>query len=287
MLRRLLIVTAAVLTIGAVALAQDFAPTTGDGPDVIAKNTTGYSATVSQTVQLILPQAIALHLDVGTLAFDLTSLDGAGWPNSTTDFGNQMVCVYGFSPTDTTSQKGPDYYSQTQVLPLGVGYGVGEGGWPNLHADGNGLVTAYPPIKLDANGELVPGSKDYFVCFRSFYLQKFSNGPTFDLTALRTDDSTAAGAIRRLYIQDNPCDSFPADTGLYDLPSNELRHLVRISLGQGTTGDLAAANHDLCGYSSWLNDLMVMAVVVDGEAAGTNTANVQFTMLVPDWRPPE
>jgi len=285
MLRRIFIILVAVLTVGVIGLAQDLAPTTGDGPDAIAKNTTENSATVSQTVQLILPNATALHLDVTTVPFDLTSLDGAAWPNSTVDFGDQMVCVYGKADTDTVQPQGPTYFSQVQYLPLGTQYVESELGYPYVAIDGGSAVTAYPPIQIDANGELVAGSKGYFVCYRSFLLQKFSNGAAWDLTVSRTDAADNKMAIQRLYIQDNPCATFGAPTGLFKLDQGDTLHLVPTDLAIGPTGVQAASNPDLCGYKSWLDDLVVMAVVVDDEYSGINTAELDYTLTTTAWDP--
>jgi hypothetical protein len=91
-------ILAAVLALAPLALAQQVAPTKGNGPDAYAKGQD--SAAVNQTIELILPKATALHLDVTTLTFDLTGLDGATWPNSTPDFEGKMVCVYGLTDQD-------------------------------------------------------------------------------------------------------------------------------------------------------------------------------------------
>lgn len=285
MLRRIFIILVAALTMGAIGLAQDLAPTTGSGEDAIAKNTTTNSATVNQTVQLILPQATALHLDVTTIPFDLTALDGANWPDSGADFGGQMVCVYGKADTDTVNQLGGTYFNQTQYLPLGTQYVESSLGYPYVAIDGGDPVTAYPPIKIGADGELVAGSKGYFVCYRSFKLQKFSNGAAWDLTVSRTDSSDNAKAIHRLYIQDNPCATFGEPTGLYKLDQGQSLQLVPTDLAIGPTGVQAASNQDTCGYKSWLDDLVVMAVVVDGEYYGTNTATLDYTLTTTAWDP--
>ncbi len=60
-------ILAAVLVLAPLALAQapTLAPTRGDGPDAYAKGEN--SAAVNQTIELILPKATALHLDVTTL----------------------------------------------------------------------------------------------------------------------------------------------------------------------------------------------------------------------------
>jgi len=273
-------ILAAVLAMASLALAQApvLAPTQGNGPDAYAKGEN--SASVYQTIELILPKATALHLDVTTLTFDLTSLDGANWPNATPDFGGQMVCVYGLTYQDVTTQLGDNFYNQVQVLPLGTSYGVAT--WPNIVIHGGGTVTAYPPIKLDKQGELVPGSKNYFVCWRSFILQKFSNGKRWDLTVTRNDPHGAQG-IQHLYIQDNPCDTFGAATGVYELPNGATRHLVPKNLQAGPTGYRSGLNPERCGYKSWLDDLVVVAIKVNADLWGKSTANLTYTLTTTSW----
>ncbi|WP_298630661.1 hypothetical protein [uncultured Thermus sp.] len=271
----------AVLALAPLALAQapTVAPTKGNGPDAYAKGAD--SASVNQTIELILPKATALHLDVTTLTFDLTGLDGASWPNSTPDFGGQMVCVYGLSDKDVKTQLGYNFYNQVQTLPLGTSYGVAQ--WPNITINGGGAVTAYPPIKLDNNGELVPGSKNYFVCYRTFILQKFSNGKQWHLTVNRNDPEGAQG-IQHLYIQDNPCDTFGEATGLYELPNGANLELVpRGDLQAGPTGTRSGNNPERCGYKSWLDDLVVVAVKVNSDLWGKSTANLTYTLATTAW----
>lgn len=269
---------AAVLALAPLALAQIVAPTTGNGPDAVAKGVN--SAAVNQTIQLILPKATALHLDVTTLTFDLTALDGPNWPNSGADFGNQMVCVYGLREDDVNTQLGDNFYNQVQTLPLGTSYSVAT--WPNIVINGGSQVTAYPPIKLDKNGELVPGSKNHFVCYRSFILQKFSNGKRWELTVSRNDPQGAQG-IQHLYIQDNPCDTFGAATGLYALPNGATLQLVPKNLQAGPTGSRSNNNPQQCGYKSWLDDLVVVAVKVNADLWGTSTANLTYTLATTAW----
>lgn len=294
MIRKILFVLVGVLTAFALAQGPVVYPTTGDGPDAYAKGSgqENNSASVTQEVQLILPYATALHLDVTSIGFDLTSLDGEGWPHlAVADFahpeaavvnGGNMVCVYGSTPQDQQSQLGPDFYNQVQYLPLGTSYQPAPSGWPNVQiVTTGGVVTAYPPMQIDANGELIVGSKGHFVCYRSFLLQKFSNGTQWDLTVERTDEGTAA--IENLYIQDNPCDTFGQATGFYRLDQGDSLHLVPESLGQGPTGAQAASNPALCGYKSWLDDLVIIAVKIDGETAGTTTATLDYTMTTTAW----
>lgn len=273
-------ILAAVLVLAPLALAQapTVAPTKGNGPDAYAKGTD--SAAVNQTIELILPKATALHLDVTTLTFDLTGLDGASWPNSTPDFGGQMVCVYGLTDQDVKTQLGNNFYNQVQTLPLGTSYSTAT--WPNIAINGGGAVTAYPPIKLDKDGELVPGSKNHFVCYRSFILQKFSNGKQWHLTVNRNDPQGAQG-IQHLYIQDNPCDTFGAATGLYELPNGATLELVPRNLQAGPTGTRSGNNPERCGYKSWLDDLVVVAVKVNSDLWGKSTANLTYTLATTAW----
>ena len=262
----------------ALAQAPTVSPTQGNGPDAYAKGQD--QAAVNQTVELILPKASALHLDVTTLTFDLTGLDGEGWPTSDPDFMGKMVCVYGRQDQDVKTQLGDNFYNQVQTLPLGTSYSVAT--WPNVTINGGGTVTAYPPIKLNQDGELVPGSKNYFVCYRTFILQKFSNGTQWDLTVTRNDPDQAQG-IQHLYIQDNPCDTFGAATGLYELPNGATLHLVPGNLQAGPTGSRSGNNPERCGYKSWLDDLVVVAVKVNSDLWGKSTANLTYTLATTAW----
>lgn len=271
-------ILAAVLALAPLALAQQVSPTTGNGPDAYAKGQD--SAAVNQTIELILPKATALHLDVTTLTFDLRGLDGAQWPNSNPDFEGQMVCVYGLNDQDIKTQLGDNFYNQVQTLPLGTSYSVAQ--WPKVTINGGGQVTAYPPIKLDKNGQLVPGSKNYFVCYRTFILQKFSNGKKWELQVSRNDPQGAQG-IQHLYIQDNPCDTFGAATGLFELPNGASLQLVPKNLQVGPTGSRSAQNPQRCGYKSWLDDLVVVAVKVNSDLWGKSTANLTYTLATTAW----
>ncbi|GAA6736190.1 hypothetical protein [Thermus oshimai] len=268
----------AALALDPLALAQQVSPTTGDGPDAYAKGEN--SAVVNQVIELILPKATALHLDVTTLTFDLTGLDGTQWPNSTPEFGNQMVCVYGLQEKDVTIQMGDDFYNQVQTLPMGTSYTATQ--WPYITINGGGPVTAYPPIKLDKNGQLVPGSKNHFVCYRTFILQKFSNGKRWELQVSRNDPQGAQG-IQHLYIQDNPCDRFGETTGFYELPNGASLQLVPKNLQLGPTGYRSRQAPERCGYKSWLDDLVVVAVKVNSDLWGKSTAHLTYTLATTAW----
>ena len=290
---RSLALTVLTCTLGSAAFAQTtISPTTGGGADALAKGEN--TATVQQLITLRLPKATALHLDVTNLLFDLTALDGAGWADRATgkvggvDFGGQMVCVYGLQNTDVVTPLGDNFYNQKQILPLGTSYNLSKESWPNISVNGGGVVNTYPPIRIGANGELVTGSKNYFVCYRTFLLQKFSNGTSWDLTVKRVDDVTRPRAIKNIYIQDNPCDSAGAATGLYRLGGSEAEgqplHLVPKNLNFGPTGSRTGGEaRERCGYKSWLDDLIIVALPVDGELNGDNTATLEYTLATTAW----
>lgn len=282
MLRKTMLMLGILAFVGTFAMAQFVVlPTVQDGPDAYDKGTD--TASVDQTVILRVPQATALHLDVTELVFDVTTLDGEFWPNATPDFAPYMVCVYGSSEFDVPV--GGGFFGQQQVLPLGTFYGLTPNGWPEIQVvNHGGLVTAYPPIQFDQAGELVPGSKNHFVCYRTFILQKFSNGSQWDLSVERTDTNYAGvpGALQHIYIQDNPCDTFGAGTGFYELAGQPIR-LVPTALGTGPTGFRSALNPERCGYKSWLDDLVVVAVKVNADYAGDNAAILQYTLATTAW----
>lgn len=269
-----------------------------DSPDAIAKNNAadGNGASVNQRVILILPRATALHLDATRLVFDLRALDGRDWPDSEFDFGNKMVCVYGpgenagqfgdYNPLtgDYEQQLGPDFYNQTQVLPMGTYYKITD--WPNIAVVGAGLVDSYPPIELDEDGNLVPGSKNYFVCYRTFILQKFSNGLDWELQVSR-DDANKDRSIQHLYIQDNPCTLVAngQTTALFELPDGGSLQLVPDSLSVGPTGS-QTTHPDLpesCRLKSWLDDLVVVAIKINADLAGRTFADLTYTLVTTEW----
>ena len=285
MLRKSLLMIASFGFALAIAVGQGFIvePTTGEG-QADASDKGVDEAVVTQTLILRVPQVTALHLDVTELVFDMTPLDGDGWPNPVFDFGGTMVCVYG--PSETDVLVGGGFFSQQQVLPLGTYYGVAPG-WPDIEilnfVDNEPLraVTSYPPIQFDDAGELIRGSKDHFVCYRTFILQKFSNGAQWQLTVKRIDGG-GLGTLQHIYIQDNPCDTFGAGTGFYELLEEELK-LVPESLGTGPTGFRSAENPEVCGFKSWLDDLVVVAVKVNADYAGDNAATLQYTLTTEAW----
>src|SRR5690625_864674 len=108
MLKRLAAV--AIASFACLAFAQTVTPTYGHGEDQFDHGAN--SAAVQQNVNLILPPAVGLHLDVTELDFDIGLL---GSPEA------EFVCVYGHSLEDTD---GGVFNNQRQWLPLGTSYGV-------------------------------------------------------------------------------------------------------------------------------------------------------------------
>ena len=233
--------------------------------------------------------------------FDLEAYDGKGWekrargealqPDEELPENDQMVCVYGDSDVDVTKDLGPDFWNQTQVKPLNTSYSVTADSWPEINIHGSGLVVNYPPIKIEKK-ELLERSKNYFVCYKSFILQKFSNFNYWKLTVEHVDPGQGKKHIENLYIQDNPCDTAGAVTGLYDLPVGTTRNLVPKShiaddpnnptLNSGSTGERVARSHERCGYKSWLDDLVVVAVKINGEHWGDTSSTLKYTLMSDD-----
>ncbi len=256
-------------------------PTTGNGPDAVDKGSD--QASVNQTVKLILPKATALHLDVTEVVFDLTDLDGEGWPHPDDPFANDptIACVRAQpGGEDVTGQLSDNFWSQVQVLPGGTFYQPED--WPNIHPVGWGTVTSYPPIELDEAGELVEGSKGYFVCYKTTILQIFSNWSYWDLVVSR-DDTTDQG-IEHLYIQGNLCSTWGRATGLYDLPNGAMRHLIPKDMNFGPTGEhtVGSSLPDECTGKSWLDVLVVLAVKVNADRYGENQADLTYTLFSAD-----
>ena len=266
-----LLATTVLLTLCAAA-AQQVKPTS-NGADAVK---TGEStASVTQKVTLTLPKATALHLDTTELKFDISKLS--------TQSDGTWYCVEGTSGADVERQLDGDFWNQKQVLPMGTSYSPAK--WPNITVNGGKQVTQYPPVDL-VGGELRANSKNHFMCYRSFILQKFSNLGFFRLSvqrgngAVQGDKKTQEGTFD-LYIQDNPCFSFGEATGLYKLPVGGIRELIPRRLTVGTTGALAATNEKNCyggGSKSWLDDLVIVAVKVDGDKFGDNTTTLTYTL---------
>ncbi|MCP2015235.1 hypothetical protein L1280_002396 [Deinococcus sp. HSC-46F16] len=273
---------ATLMLLASVAGAQTINPTTGSGPD--QKKIGSTTASVTQTVNLKLPEATALHLDASQLVFDISQIDKQD---------GTWYCAYGLG-SDERTNLGNDFWNQTQVLPLKTFYTPVAGEFGKINISAGERVTQYPPVKTGTNGELVAGSKDYFVCYRSFIIQKFSNVGGFKLSVQRDNPGAGKQGNQLMYIQDNPCDFWgdAGGTGLYDLPPGASRELIPRRMTVGTTGaraaaasqgtaatDKAAARPATCrANTSWLDDLVVVAIVVDGDRAGDNVATLTYTL---------
>ena len=256
------------------ASAQTITPTLGSDPQAVASGTT--TASVQQTVNLKLPEATALHLATTNLEFDISKI---GQQDGT------WYCASGLPGTDgiardQASDAGANFWNQQNVLPLGTSY-TPSAEFAKISINAGPKVTAYPPVTV-SGGKVDNKSKAYFVCYRSFLLQKFSNLGNFKLSVSRDNPSGDRGK-QLMYIQDNPCDSWGQATGLYKLPPGATRELIPLSLTKGTTGNRSAsgsaARPPLCRENtSWLDDLVVVAVVIDGDLAGDNKATLTYTL---------
>lgn len=256
------------------AAAQTVTPTDGTGDDDANAGTT--QAEVQQTVTLKLPKATALHITANDLVFDIADI------NSTDGTGSEMVCVFGsdYSPAST-----PIGTRGVQQKPLGTHY-LPDGDWTNSSTptikimDHGGVVQHYPPYEIKS-GELVTGSKKYFVCYKTFILQKFSNAGNWDLTVARD------GGTYDMWIQDNSICSFNdpgaggtngnGQTGLFILDTTNPVNLLPNNYTNNTTGSYS----ELCSDAmdkSWLDDLVVVAVKVNGETAGEHDATLTYTL---------
>lgn len=268
---RKLIIATALLAICGLAAAQTVSPTSDpSAPDQVNRGTT--TATVTQNVKLILPQATALHLSSSNLVFDIGQIanqDGSWY------------CAYGRPNSagvveDNVSQLGSNFWGQTQTLPLNTYYNVAA--YPNISIVAGDRVTQYPPAIIGTNGKVA--SKAYFVCYRTFILQKFSNVGNFRLSVQR-DNPTGATGHQMLYIQDDPCWDWGGATGFYKLNEGTTVQLIPKTMTVGTTGHLAAqskSNNFCRRNSSWADDVVVVAVVIDGDPAGVNTATLTYTL---------
>ena len=289
MLRRFMFVLAFLAVLGLAAAQIIVDPTEGEGADRIGKGAA--EATVEQLVELILPRATALHLAASTITFDLTALDGTGWEARARDLDAvspvNYACVY-VAGDDARMTLDDNFWDQTQVIPGLVAYEAmtwdqikliytTTGGTKVRDASADDLVVTYPPIRLD--GGLVPGSKDFFVCYQSFIIQLFSNFDYFDLQVSRSDVPTGDQGIEHLYVQANTCYDFGTPTGLYDLPNNHMRNLLPKGMTAGPTGTHSG---DCNPNSSWMDVLGVLAVKVNADLYGTSTADLTYTLLSSD-----
>ncbi len=292
MLRKFMLSLALLAAIGFAAAQITVDPVKGEGdPDQISKGAT--SAEVDQLVHLDLPQATALHLAAPIISFDLTKLDGGDWDDRASSGempdGFNLACAY-VTGNDVRDQLGDEFWNQEQVVPGGIAYHAAT--WDQIYLEyfGNGMsgqvpqdarVVNYPPLRLKDDGDLAPGSKDYFVCYQTFVLQLFSNFDTWDLQVSRNDE--AAQGIEHLYIQGNTCADFGTPTGLYDLPDGAMRHLIPKTLNVGTTGELAKSLGNQCNdNTSWLDLLGVIAVKINADHHGDSYANLTYTLLSAD-----
>lgn len=248
------------------------APTTGGGGMYNTGSAAGVG--VNQNVSLTLPTAYGLAIDnAENLNFDLSSL---GTSNS------QLACV-----TAIPNSKGQvgDVSQTVGVWPLGTHYTIG-GSFPDINVQGGSAVTSYPPVAYTggsaANGVSL-ASKQEFVCYKSFILEKFANVPGWTVTVSRSD--ATGNNLDQMYIQDNVCGAaFGNATGLLPLVNGA----SAIDLFQGgadaayqnlTTG--GAAESAQCNYggpTSWLNDLVVLAIKIDGQQAGTQSTTLTYTI---------
>ncbi len=268
MIRKLLFATALVAALGlGFAETQFIEPTTGSGPDAIYRGTD--EASVNQTVKLILPQATALHLDATTIAFDFTQ-------SSAGPVSLPYACIYAEGPDDPMSLGG-NFWDQTQVRPGSTEYDLTSDGTLSITGD---RAYNYPPALTDDEGELLPGSKDHFVCYQSFIIQLFSNFDYWDLQVSR-DDANSEQPIEHLYVQGNVCSDYGKATGLYALEDGSTVHLIPKTLNAGTTGDRVS---EACGNvnTSWLDVLGVLAVKVNSDKHGESTANLTYTLVSSD-----
>lgn len=255
------------LLLASFAAAQTIVPTTSKGNEVINRGDT--TASVSQNVNLILPEATALHLTASNLEFDISKLGAQD---------SSWYCAYGLSDEDKVSKLDNNFWDQTQTLPLGTSYTVAT--YPNISVNAGNRVTSYPPAEM-VNGKVDNASKRYFVCYRTFILQKFSNVGNYRLSVSR-DRPTNDMGHPMIYMQEDPCNAWGSPpTGLYKVDENTTTVLTPRNLTIGTSGRLAAATggNNFCrAGTSWLDDVIVVAVVVDGDRAGTNTAVMTYTL---------
>lgn len=280
MLRRLgfLLAMASLFMMASAQVVIDPVGDTGDA-DLNPSGTT--EATVEQRVVLSLPQMTAIHLNAPEIVFDLT---GENWAEG-------LTCVTSTGPDVPLAAA---FHNQDQTVPGGIAYR--SNGWNEivLTYAGNGysttnmvdvpntaLATQYAPAEFDDDGRLIPGSKDYFVCYQTFIMQLFSNAGEDDggwsLHVNRND--TGSQGIDHLYIQANSCAHFGDGTGLYALEHGESLNLLPTNMTGDTTGALATREGSSCDLNkSWLDILGVIAVKVNSDLAGDSVANLIYTL---------
>jgi hypothetical protein len=265
----LLLFVAALATLGA-AFAQPptLVPTTGGGG---VQMTDPSSAFVTQYVNVHIPVAYGIAIDdAANLNFDLSQISGK----------TQIICVSALATTDLPQETGG-------VWPLGTHYVNGET-FGNISIIGGPQVTSYPPITQNEDTSVNVASKADFVCYRSFILEKFANTPGWDVTVTRNDEQVGLNSTP-MYIQDNVCTDTSLPTAMNPLGNGDTVSLfgpntILASYGQETTGAAVAAYNDAnpnstaCGATSWLNDLVVVGIKVDGNQAGTFTSDLTYTI---------
>ena len=190
-MRTFLVSTA--LLVASFAAAQTVQPTASTGNETV--NRGGTNAAVKQNVNLILPQATALHLTATNLDFDISKLG---------EQDSSWYCAYGKSDKDEVSKLGNEFWNQTQTLPLGTKYDIGT--YPNISVVAGKKVTAYPPAEI-VDGRVNNATKNYFVCYRTFILQKFSNVGNYRLSVSRDNPEGDMGR-QMIYMQEDPCNAW-------------------------------------------------------------------------------
>ena len=287
MLRKLMFVGFLALAFGFAAVnAQVITPTSDSNQQLdINVGSGGDTAQVTQQVNVNVPPATALHSTAGSLTFDISQI------------GNQdgtWYCVQGAaSPTYGTFDPatgdyvmtglGSDYYNQSQVLPMGTYYSIAT--WPAVAIHGAQQITQYPPATL-ADGVVTNASKAYFVCYRTFLMQTFSNFSSYDLQVTRDGTTDVQAYPEPIYIQGNTyCSANSSDdaTGFFALTADggPAAHLIPVRWGSGPTGAVAEQCNQP-GTKSWLDNLIVVAVKIDGEHFGNSSTTLTYTMVSAD-----
>jgi hypothetical protein len=274
MIRRLTLALVLLAMFGfAAAQFVDISPTTDQGSDAVSSPLPGQDeASVDQLVTLSVPQATALHLTQDAITFDLSDIAGEN-------------CVY---------VSGDDVTAGSSTAPGGIAYSADS--WDQIRlayfgndyptnpanltpVDDDQVVSVYPPIDVSADD--VDATKAYFVCYRTFIMQLFSNFDSWDLQVSRTD--VGDQSIEHLYVQANTCADFGEPTGLFALPDGETgRSLIPAGLSASPTGVLARQSDDCRANSSWMDVLGVLAVKVNADRHGDNTANLTYTLVSSD-----
>lgn len=274
-MHRIILALGLIAMLGFAAAQITIEPVDGTGDDAMSTGTD--NASVDQTIVLEIPQATGLHLTANRIEFDLEN-----------DLGT-LSCVY-VTGDDVTNALGSSFYGQTQAVPGGIAYEALSWDDIKLVYFGNGesgdvpdsaLVQNYPPITM-VNGEVDNATKSYFVCYQSFVMQLFANYDSWQLRVERTD--TTDQGIEHLYVQANTCADFGAGTGLYALDNLGEVNLLPTTVIGDTTGALAASTGNQCrDNTSWLDILGVMAVKINSDEFGTNTADLTYTLATPAW----